>query len=186
MIDPEFPLQGGLGDFFGKLGLASDPAIVIDPLNHSGSDNDKVAVPYYPPHPISRRIAFDHFSERATDPCRRSSPGVNTTILASSSKDSYLRLVSQAPAATEPTGSDAAHGPAVLAVAVEGRWPDGHQARRNHSGWSWSATATSPPIPISQYISDGNIAVRSWPSSRGRETRPAAKPQSYNPRNRSR
>ena len=38
MIDPIFPLQGNLGDLLGTLGLASDAAIVIDPLNHYGSD----------------------------------------------------------------------------------------------------------------------------------------------------
>ena len=95
MIDPEFPLQGGLGDLIGTLGLASDPATVIDPLNHYGSDDDKVAVPYYPPHQITRRIALTIFPNARPIRVGAAPPGVNTTILASSSKDSYLRPVSQ-------------------------------------------------------------------------------------------
>ena len=34
---------------------------MIDPLNHYGTEPDKVAVPYYPPHPITERIALTVF-----------------------------------------------------------------------------------------------------------------------------
>jgi hypothetical protein len=43
MIDPTFPLGPELGGLLRKVGLTSDQAVVIDPLNHYGSEDDKVA-----------------------------------------------------------------------------------------------------------------------------------------------
>ena len=159
MIDPEFPLQGGLGDLFGTLGLASDPAIVIDPLNHYGSDHDKVAVPYYPPHQITRRIALTIFPNARPIRVGAAPPGVNTTILASSSKDSYLRPVSRTPAATEPTGSGASHGAEVLAVAVEGRWPDGAADQTKPFRLVLVGNSNFAANSYFPYVSNGDLAV---------------------------
>ena len=66
-------------------------AVVIDPLNHFRTDPDKVAVPYYPPHPITERIALTVFPQ--VRPIRVGSPlaGVTTRILAASSQDSFHR-----------------------------------------------------------------------------------------------
>ena len=47
----------------GTVGLSTEPAIVIDPLNHFRTDPDKVAVPYYPPHPITKRLALTVFPQ---------------------------------------------------------------------------------------------------------------------------
>src|SRR5215475_2541881 len=97
LIDPQFPLGADLqGSLLTPLGLSSEPAIIIDPLNHFRTDSDKVAVPYYPPHPITARLALTVFAQAR--PIRLSQvPGaVSTTVLASSSQDSYLRPPSAA------------------------------------------------------------------------------------------
>ena len=181
MIDPEFPLQGGLGDLFGKLGLASDQATVIDPLNHAGSDFDKVAIPYYPPHPITQRMALTIFPNAR--PIRVGTPpsGVKTNILASSSKDSYLRPVSQTPSATEPTGSDASHGAEALAVAVEGRWPDGAADQTKPFRLVLVGNSNFAANSYFPYVSNGDLAVQMVRWLAEDETRPVAKAQSFNP-----
>jgi ABC-2 type transport system permease protein len=181
MIDPGFPLQGDLEDLLGTLGLASDPAIVIDPLNHYGSDEDKVAVPYYPPHQITRRIALTIFPDARPIQVGAAPPDVKTTILASSSKDSYLRPVSQTSQAAEPEGLNAVHGAAVLAVAVEGSWP-GRPADQSQpfrlvlvGNSNFAANSYFP------YVSNGDLAVEMVRWLADDETRPAAKPQSFSP-----
>jgi hypothetical protein len=181
MIDPEFPLQGSLGDLFAKLGLASDQAIVVDPLNHYGSDDDKVAVPYYPPHPITQRIALTIFPNARPILVGAAPSGVNTTILASSSKDSYLRQVSQTPGAAEPTGSDASHGAAVLAVAVEGRWPDSAADQTKPFRLVLVGNSNFAANSYFPYVSNGDLAVAMVRWLADDETRPAAKPQSFSP-----
>jgi hypothetical protein len=181
MIDPEFSLQGGLGDLFGKLGLASDPAIVIDPINHAGSDDDKVAVPYYPPHPITRRIALTIFPNARPIRVGAAPPGVNTTILASSSKDSYLRPVTQTAGAAEPTGPDASRGAQALAVAVEGRWPDGAADQTKPFRLVLVGNSNFAANSYFPYVSNGDLAVEMVRWLADDETRPAAKPQSFNP-----
>jgi ABC-2 type transport system permease protein len=183
MIDPEFSLQGGLGDLFAKLGLASDPATVIDPLNHYGSDNDKVAIPYYPPHPITRRMALTIFPNARPIRVEAAPPGINTTVLASSSKDSYLRPVSQTPTpgTAEPTESNAPHGAAALAVAVEGRWPGSAADQTKPFRLVLVGNSNFAANSYFPYVSNGDLAVEMVRWLADDETRPAAKPQSFNP-----
>jgi ABC-2 type transport system permease protein len=178
MIDPTFPLEGELGGLLGKLGLSSDQAVVIDPLNHYGADNDKVAVPYYPPHQITRRIALTIFPEARPIRVGAAPAGIRTSILASSSKDSYLRPVSQ----TSDAGPNAApHGAAVLAVAVDGHWPDAaaDQTKRFRlvlvGDTNFAANSYFP------YVSNGDLAVEMVRWLAEDEARPAAKPQTFSP-----
>ena len=126
MIDPGYPISPELAGLLGKVGLSSDPAVVIDPLNHYGAEDDKVAVPYYPPHPITSRLALTIFPNAR--PIRLDAPpaGVTASVLASSSNDSYLRPATPT-AETAKAGGDATaarRGPDILAVALEGHWPD--------------------------------------------------------------
>jgi hypothetical protein len=180
MIDPIFPLQGNLGDLLGTLGLASDAAIVIDPLNHYGSDEDKVAVPYYPPHQITRRLALTIFPDARPIRVGAAPPGVKTTILASSSKDSYLRPVSQTTRAAEP-GPNAAHGAAVLAVAVEGSWPDRPADQTKPFRLVLVGNSNFAANSYFPYVSNGDLVVEMVRWLADDETRPAAKPQSFSP-----
>src|SRR5207248_10833171 len=63
MIDPGLRIEQEFAGFLGKLGVASEPALIMDPLNHYGTDEIKVAVPYYPPHPITKRVALTIFPD---------------------------------------------------------------------------------------------------------------------------
>lgn len=182
MIDPVFPLEGQLADLLGKLGLASDPAIVIDPVNHYGSQEDKVAVPYYPPHQITRRIALTIFADARPIRVGAAPPGVNTTILASSSKDSYLRPLSQSSNGAEPAAPNAAHGAAVLAVAVEGRWPDAPADQSKPFRLVLVGNSNFAANSFFPYVSNGDLAVQMVRWLAEDETRPSAKPQSFSPR----
>ena len=64
LIDPQFPVGADLQSrLLTPLGLSSEPAIIIDPVNHFRTDPDKVAVPYYPTHPITARLALTVFAQ---------------------------------------------------------------------------------------------------------------------------
>src|SRR4051794_10596660 len=109
LIDPQFPVGTDLRSrLLGPLGLSSEPAIIIDPLNHFRTDPDKVAVPYYPPHPITARLALTVFAQAR--PIRLSQPPsmVKASVLAASSQDSYLRPASAAGGITVAAGGPAA------------------------------------------------------------------------------
>ena len=182
MIDPTFALGNELGGLFGKLGLASDQAIIIDPVDHYGSDNDKVAVPYYPPHEITRRIALTVFPDAR--PIRVSSPppGVNTTVLAASSKDSYLRPLSSISDGAEPSEpTTAAHEAMTLAVAVEGRWPDAPGDATKPFRLVLVGDSNFANNSYFPYVSNGALAVQMVRWLADDETRPMAKPQTFSP-----
>src|SRR5438105_228203 len=85
MIDPGLRIEQEFAGFLGKLGVASEPALIMDPLNHYGTDETKVAVPYYPPHPITKRVALTIFPDAR--PIRVIPPpvGITASVLARSS-----------------------------------------------------------------------------------------------------
>ncbi len=184
-IDPTFSLGQELGGLLGKLGLSSDQAIVIDPLNHYGSDDDKVAVPYYPRHPITNRLALTIFPNAR--PIRVAQPptGIVTTVLASSSKDSYLRPLPEGSDGGQRSATDAAQpnpaarGPAVLAVAVEGRWPDAPPDEVKRFRLVLVGDSNFAANSYFPYVSNGDLAVGMVRWLAGDESRPAAKPQSF-------
>jgi ABC-type uncharacterized transport system involved in gliding motility auxiliary subunit len=132
MYDPEFPATPALEALLGKLGLELEGGMVVDPLNHSGTENSKVAVPYYPPHAITDEIALTVFPGPRPIRVIRRIPGIEATVLAATSKDSYLReapgpvaTVASIKSAATAAKAEAAHGPYGLAVAVDGLWPKG-------------------------------------------------------------
>jgi ABC-2 type transport system permease protein len=164
MLDPISAMGPELTQLLGKLGVASDEAVVIDPLNHYGSDPDKVAVPYYPPHPITEHVAMTIFPDARPLRIARPPEGVATTVLVTSSADSYLRPATQ-PSQSEgqSAGTSAAPGgerrsPAVLAVALEGRWP---QAPAPDKSFRLVVIGNSNFARNSYfpYVSNGDLAV---------------------------
>src|SRR5579883_303066 len=183
LIDPQLPLgpelQSGL---LAPLGLSSEPAIVIDPLNHFRTDPDKVAVPYYPPHPITARLALTVFAQ--VRPIRLAQPpaAVSSSILAASSQDSYLRPPSAAGGITVAAGGQAPaevdRGAQALAVALEGRFPGGSADKRFRlviSGTSKFATNE-----YFSYVSNGelSVAIMRWLDED--ESSPSLAPRTYN------
>src|ERR1700722_8812945 len=181
LLDPLSPLGPDLEKhLLGAVGLATEPAIVIDPLNHFRTDPDKVAVPYYPPHPITERVALTVFPQ--VRPIRVVAPpaGVNTSVLATSSQDSYRRPPSAAGdlAAADPSAPDAEdRGAQALAVAVEGVWPGGaadKPFRLVLAGTSKFATNEYFP-----YVSDGELSVAMIRWLAADEATPGVTPQTY-------
>jgi len=187
MIDPGLRIEREFAGFLGKLGVASEPALIMDPLNHYGTDETKVAVPYYPPHPITKRVALTIFPDAR--PIRVIPPpvGITASVLARSSDDSYLRSLRQTPEDTEASGNSLTDAnpsprePAILAVALEGSWPDappsdGKPFRLVLVGNSSFATNAYFP-----YVSNGDLVLGMVRWLAGDEWMPTVQPQSFSP-----
>ena len=182
MLDPIFPVGADLQNhLLGVVGLSAEPAIVIDPLNHFRTDPDKVAVPYYPPHPITERIALTVFPQVRPIQVARPREGVRTAILAASSQDSYRRPAGAGGSAL--AGADQAppdaedRGAQVLAVAVDGVWPgaaSGKHFRLVLAGTSKFATNEYFP-----YVSNGEFSVAMLRWLADDESTPNVQPKTY-------
>jgi ABC-2 type transport system permease protein len=184
MIDPGFPIEGDLAAFLAKLGLASDQAVVVDPLNHYASDSDKVAVPYYPPHPITKRVAMTIFPEARPLRLRQPPAGVTASVLASSSNDSYLRQLPAAMGGAEtppPESTARTTGPAVLALALEGRWPEASASEAKPFRLVVVGNSNFVTNAYFPYVSNGDLAVGMVRWLAGDEAMPPVRPQSFSP-----
>lgn len=162
LIDPQFPLGAELQSrLLTPLGLSSEPAIVIDPLNHFRTDPDKVAVPYYPAHPITARLALTVFAQARPIRLSRSPADVAASVLAASSQDSYLRPPSAAGGITVAAGGPAPtaveHGAQVLVAALEGVFPGA--AADQHFRLVISGTSKFATNEYFSYVSDGELSV---------------------------
>jgi hypothetical protein len=183
LLDPVFPIDPELaGRLLGAIGLATEPAVVIDPLNHFRTDPDKVAVPYYPPHPITERIALTVFPQ--VRPIRVAPPpaGVATSVLAASSQDSFLWPVQPGGGAELASGAAATpdaedRGAQALAVAAEGVWPGSNSGKKFRLVVAGSRKfATNEYFP---YVSDGELSVAMLRWLASDETMPTVAPQTY-------
>lgn len=183
LIDPQFPLEGDLQSrLLTPLGLSSEPAIVIDPLNHFRTDPDKVAVPYYPPHPITARLALTVFAQ--VRPIRFSRPPatVKASVLAASTQDSYLRPPSAAGGimvpASAPASAELEHGAQALAVALEGTVPGASPDR--HFRLVISGTSKFVTNEYFSYVSNSELAVGIMRWLAEDEASPNIAPRTYN------
>lgn len=182
LLDPVFPVGLDLENrLLGAVGLEPEPAVVIDPLNHFRTDPDKVAVPYYPPHPITERIALTVFPQ--VRPIRVAPPpaGVTTRILATSSQDSFRRPLPSGAAellgaeSSAPNAED--RGAQPLAVAVEGVWPSGASDKRFRLVLAGNSKfATNEYFP---YVSNGELAVAILRWLAADEAMPTVQPQTF-------
>jgi ABC-type uncharacterized transport system involved in gliding motility auxiliary subunit len=137
--------------------------MVLDPVNHSGTDEDKVAVPYYPPHPITEQVALTVFPGPRPIELLRKIPEIEATTLASSSQQSYVRAIAvptafastQPAAPPDPKAADG-HGQRALAVALQGNWPGGEQKPFRLVLVGSASFATNAFFP---YASNGDLAV---------------------------
>ena len=162
LIDPQFPVDGELQEkLLAPLGLSTDAAIVIDPVNHFRTDPDKVAVPYYPPHPITAHLALTVFAQVRPIHLANSPATVETTMLAASSKDSYLRPpsaagnIAVASDGQEPSQAD--HRAQMLAAALEGTFPDA--APDKHFRLVVSGTSKFATNEYFPYVSNGELSI---------------------------
>jgi hypothetical protein len=181
LLDPVFPVGPDLQKhLLGAVGLAAEPAIVVDPLNHFRTDPDKVAVPYYPPHPITERIALTVFPQARPIHVVAPPQGVSTSILATSSQDSYRRPPSAAGAvaAANQMAPDAEdRGAQVLAVATEGVWPGATTDK--HFRLVLAGTSKFATNEYFPYVSDGELGVSMVRWLAADEATPSVAPQTY-------
>ncbi len=148
--DPRFSVAPELASLLKEAGLAVESGVVVDPLNHYGTDQEQAAVPYYPPHAITEEIALTVFP--GARPIRLLAPigGLTAAELVATSKDSYVRPLDPSVRAA------GAPGPRLLAAAVQGTWPGTGTAPFRLvlvGNASFAANAFFP------YASNGDLAV---------------------------
>ena len=155
---------------------------MIDPLNHFRTDPDKVAVPYYSPHPITERLALTVFPQARPLVLAPPPQGVRTTLLAASSQDSYRRPAAAGGAAlasaeqatpltpktAAPRRSRSRSKACGLGAATE------KQFRLVVAGTSKFASNEYFP-----YVSNGELSVSMLRWLAADETTPSVKPQTY-------
>jgi hypothetical protein len=183
LIDPQFPVGADLqSSLLTPLGLSSEPAIIIDPLNHFRTDPDKVAVPYYPPHPITARLALTVFAQARPIHLDKPPSSVRATALAASSQDSYLRPPSAAGgivvASGGPAPAEVEHGAEALAVALEGAFPGASPDK--HFRLVISGTSKFATNEYFSYVSNGelSVAIMRWLAED--DASPNLAPRTYN------
>ena len=183
MYDPEFPATTELQSLLGQVGLEVGSGMVLDPVNHSGTEEDKVAVPYYPPHPITDQVALTVFPGPRPLRLPGKIPGIQATALISTSQDSYVRptAASTALASTQPLAAPepkaaAGRGPAILAVALQGNWPEGEQNPFRLVLVGSASFATNGFFP---YASNGDLAVSMLRWLADDRATPKLKPTTY-------
>jgi hypothetical protein len=183
LIDPQFPVEAELQSrLLTPLGLSSEPAIIIDPLNHFRTDPDKVAVPYYPAHPITTRLALTVFAQARPIHISQPPSAVRATVLAASSQDSYLRPPSAAGGIMVAGGGAATaeveRGAQALAVALDGVFPGA--APDKHFRFVLSGTSKFTTNEYFSYVSNGelSLAIMRWLAED--DTSPSLAPRTYN------
>jgi hypothetical protein len=163
MYDPEFPVTPELQSLLANVDLEVGSGMVLDPVNHSGTEEDKIAVPYYPPHPITDQVALTVFPGPRPLRLLGKIREIEATTLASTSQESYVRPIAtstvfastQRAVPPEPKAA-AGHGPVALAVALQGNWPEGKQKPFRLVLVGSASFATNTFFP---YASNGDLAV---------------------------
>ncbi|HEY4044463.1 MAG TPA: Gldg family protein [Rhodopila sp.] len=176
MYDPQFPVASELQRFLANVGLRIENGVIIDPVNHYGTEPEKIAVPYYPPHRITEQLAMTVFPTARPLRVLEKVPGISTTELIASSKDSYIRPLEDGSTAAD--GFDAtkvSHGQETIAIAEQGNWPG--QTREFRLVLVGSAgVATNAFFP---YVSNGDLVVSSIRWVAGDTAAPDLKPATY-------
>ncbi|MFL5268691.1 MAG: Gldg family protein, partial [Stellaceae bacterium] len=121
--DPRFRVALELASLLDEVGFAIGDGVVVDPLNHYGTDQEQAAVPYYPPHPITQQIALTVFAGARPIRLRGPVAGLTAAELVATSKDSHVRPLD--PTARPADAAATAPGPRLLAAAAQGTWPGG-------------------------------------------------------------
>lgn len=137
MYDLGFPISPSHAALLRLLGIAPEPAIVIDDVQHYAGDAEMVAAMSYPPHPVTKNLSFAFFP--GVRPLSLSAPanGIEHTAIVTSSANARVQRLEPDPAQTHEHEHDSDHGhdheqealppadlprgTAVLAAAVSGR-----------------------------------------------------------------
>jgi ABC-type uncharacterized transport system len=120
LFDLGFVPEPGLKQLLSDLGARLEQEVVVDPLSHYQTDPEMVAVTGYEPHPITRTVSLTFFPGIRPLSLTPPAPGVMTTPILQSSRDSYARPVQPANTRTiespSPSGG-VATGEAMLNAA---------------------------------------------------------------------
>jgi ABC-type uncharacterized transport system len=168
--DPRFPVTPELTLFLDQVGLAVGDGVVVDPLNHYGTDPEQPAVPYYPPHPITQELALTVFPGARPIHLRGAVASLTASELVTTSKDSYVRPLDHSEAAA------AAPGLRLLAAAVQGTWPEAGRAPFRLVLVGNASFADNAFFP---YASNGDLAVSIIRWLAGDTGTPPLKPEAY-------
>jgi len=168
--DPRFPVTSDLASLLREAGLAVGNGAVVDPTNHYGTDQEQVAEPYYPPHPITDEIALTVFPGARTIRVLGSVAGITATELIATSKDSYVRPLDPSVHGAE------APGPRTLAAAVEGTWSSGGGG---HFRLVLTGNASFASNAFFAYASNGDLAVSMIRWLAEDSSTPLLKPEAY-------
>jgi hypothetical protein len=169
--DPPFPVAAELASLLDEAGLTVENGVVVDPLNHYGTDQEQAAVPYYPPHPITEQLALTVFPGARPIRLRGPVAGLTAGELIATSKDSYVRPLNRAADASAAPAS-----PRLLAAAVQGTWPGVGSAPFRLvliGNASFAANAFFP------YASNGDLAVSMIRWLADDTATPLLKPEAY-------
>src|SRR5258706_5650390 len=152
MFDLGFVLEPRLAALVGKLGVQLPQEAVVDPLSHYSTDSEMVAVTSYQPSPITGGLSMTFYpGVRPLLPVQPA-PGVSTSALFASSRDSYTRPVSpvgvrEVVAAAHTSKGPSQPGQRMLATSSEGHWP---------------GTAANGPVFRAIIVGDGDFASNSF------------------------
>lgn len=172
--DPRFPVAPELVLLLDEVGLAVENGVVVDPLNHYGTDQEQAVVPYYPPHPITEQVALTVFPGARPIRLRGPVAGLTAAELVATSKDSYVRPLNRT--AHKADAPAAAPGSHLLAAAVQGTWPGAGRAPFRLvliGNASFAANAFFP------YASNGDLAVSMIRWLADDTATPLLKPEAY-------
>jgi len=115
LLDAGYALDPGLAALVAELGVVAEDAVIVDPLNHYGTDAQTVAVTGYADHPITRRVGYTYF------------PGARPLRLRPTTEVRVAPLIESSEAATLETaagGGAAGAARRVVAAASTGRLVD--------------------------------------------------------------
>jgi hypothetical protein len=152
MFDLGFVLEPRLAALVGKLGVQLPQEAVVDPLSHYSTDSEMVAVTSYQPSPITGGLSMTFYpGVRPLLPVQPA-PGVSTSALFASSRDSYTRPVASVGVREVAAAALAGKGPSqpgqrMLAISSEGHWP---------------GTAANGPVFRAIIVGDGDFASNSF------------------------
>jgi hypothetical protein len=172
--DPRFPVTPELASLLNEAGLAVEDGVVVDPLNHYGTEQEQPAVPYYPPHAITEQIALTVFPGARPIRLRGPSAGLTAAELVATSKDSYVRPLHPIAHTEEPPR--AASGPRLLAAAVQGSWSGAGRAPFRLVLIGNAGFASNGFFP---YASNGDLAVSMIRWLAEDTATPLLKPEAY-------
>jgi hypothetical protein len=122
LYDLDFPADSTIAASLGKIGIRLGEGVVSDPLDHYFTDPQMVAITRYAPHPVTRGLALSFYPGVRPLGVSPAPAGVTLTPLFSSSPESVVLPPGRAAAGG---GGPLPRGAHALAVAAEGRWPDG-------------------------------------------------------------